>query len=249
MDRRDRDGAGESSSRVALGLVRACGVLLLMTGVAMVAWPLMRAGLGHPARGSGFRGAEVGPSPRILALNVECSRPDDPHHSDILGVSSWEGRGGDAIRVMARLDSPAYCYLIALEPDGRTRLVDPPDETVAPSPRTVIHHPSRRDKGALLPDAAALQGWLLVASAHPLPPFSQWPLAPQLHWRSVVAPGVWRFDGRQILRFGSAPGPGGIPHTFSESPRPFAQLCAVLRNLSELDAVEAIVYPVRPRLP
>ncbi len=150
---------------------------------------------------------------------------------------------------MARLDVPAYCYLLALEPDGRTRLVDPPDETMAPSPRTVIHHPSRRDEGARLTDDAALQGWLLVASAHPLPPFSDWPPAPQLRWRSVVAPGVWRFDGRQVLRFGPAPGPGGIPRTFSESPRPFAELCGVLRNLPELDAVEAIVYPVRPRMP
>jgi hypothetical protein len=249
IDRRDRDGAGESPSQLALGVIRACGVLLLMSGVVMIAWPLMRAGLGHPARGSGFRGAEVGPSPRILALAVERSRPGDADHSDIVGVSSWEGRGGDAIRVMARLDVPAYCYLLALEPDGRTRLVDPPDETVAPSPRTVIRHPSVRDDGAMLPDAAALQGWLLVASAHPLPPFSEWPSAPQLRWRSVVASGVWRFDGRQVLRFGQAPGPGGIPRTFSESPRPFAQLCGVLRNLPELDAVEAIVYPVRPRMP
>jgi hypothetical protein len=249
IDGRDRAGAGESTSRVALGVIRACGVLLLMSGVAMVAWPLMRAGLGHPARGSGFRGAGVGPSPRILALAVERSRPDDPDHSDIVGVSSWEGRGGDAISVMARLDVPAYCYLIALEPDGRTRLVDPPDESVAPSPRTVIHHPSPRDDGATLPDAAALQGWLLVASAHPLPPFSDWPAAPQLRWRSVVAAGVWRFDGRQVLRFGPAPRPGGIPRTLSESPRPFAQLCSVLRNLPEIDAVEAIVYPVRPRMP
>jgi hypothetical protein len=249
IDRRERDGVGDSTNRVALGVIRACGVLLLMTGAVMIAWPLMRAGLGHPARGSGYRGAEVGPSPRILALAVERSRPDDPVHSDIVGVSSWEGRGGDAVRVMARLDVPAYCYLIALEPDGRTRLVDPPDETVAPSPRSVIHHPSGRDDAARLPDAAALQGWLLVASAHPLPSFSEWTPAPQLRWRSVVAAGVWRFDGRQVLRFGTAPGPGGIPRTFAESPRPFAQLCGVLRDLPELDAVEAIVYPVRPRMP
>ncbi len=249
IDWRDREDAVESTNRVALGVIRACGVLLLMSGAVMIAWPLMRAGLGHPARGSGFRGAEVGPSPRILALAVERSRPGDPVHSDIVGVSSWEGRGGDAVRVMARLDVPAYCYLIALEPDGRTRLVDPPDETVAPSLRTVIRHPSRRADGAMFPDAAALQGWLLVASAHPLPPFSEWPPAPQLRWGSVEAPGVWRFDGRQVLRFGPAPRPGGIPRSFAESPHPFAQLCGVLKNLPELDAVEAIVYPVRPRMP
>src|SRR6202034_803614 len=101
-----------------------------------------------------------------------------------------------------------------------------------------IRHPSRVDDDAMLPETAALQGWLLVASAHPLPPFSEWPPAPQLRWRSVEAPGVWRFDGRQVLRFGPAPRTGGIPHTFSASPRPFAQLCGVLRDLPELDAVE-----------
>ena len=94
-------------------------------------------------------------------------------------------------------------------------------------------------------DAAGLQGWLLVAAARPLPPYDEWSAASMLRWRTVVAEGVLRFDGLRVQRFG--PGPCRVDWGLADSPRPFAQLCMQLNRLPEVDAVEAIVYPVRPK--
>lgn len=240
---------GRSSSAVAHGLLRAfIALLVLALGVALVC--PRTSTIGRPARDAAIaRSAEAGPPPHILALDVEQSRPENPGHSELLGVSSSEGKGGDPIRVAARLDTPAYCYLIALDPDGCSRLVDPSDPRALPAPRREIRYPAGEPSVVTLPDAAALQGWLLVASAAPLPPYADWRPASQLRWRSVVARGVWRFDGCEVRQFQAWPGPSLTLRTLADSPRPFAQICGVLRDLPELDAVSVIVYPVRPRTP
>src|SRR5262249_17417409 len=65
------------------------------------------------------------PSPaaplRILELRVKPS-PELPIYL------------GDDVQVSARLDGPAYGYLIALAPEGQVQLCYPPTETSPPSP-------------------------------------------------------------------------------------------------------------------
>ena len=173
-------------------------------------------------------------------------RADDRSEDlDEIGVSSWEGCGDDVTWVAARLDPPAYCYLIACDPDGRFRLADPPEATVPPSMLSEFRYSPDSGSGrrASYPRGAGLQAWLLVAARDPLPPFDDWPAASLLRWKSVQAEGVWRFDGRSIERL--QPGERRVLERMVESPRPFAQLCASLSNMPDIDAVAAIAYPVR----
>jgi hypothetical protein len=192
-------------------------------------------------------GTESELAPRIFAFEVRHSRVDDQSEDpDEIGVSSWEGRVDDIIWVQADLDPPAYCYLIAFDPDGRFRLADPPEATVSPTRCSEFRYIARMDssRGASQPHGAGLQAWLLVAARDPLPPFADWSAARLLPWRSVQAEGVWQFDGRSIERL--RPGRRRVLQRTFESPRPFVRLCEFLRGIPDIDAVAAIAYPVRP---
>ncbi len=186
-------------------------------------------------------------APRIFAFEVRHSRGDEHSEDpDEIGVSSWEGRVDDIIWVQADLDPPAYCYLIAFDPDGRFRLADPPEVTVSPSRCSEFRYITRLDssRGASQPLGAGLQAWLLVAARDPLPPFADWSASRLLPWRSVQAQGVWRFDGRSIERL--HPGRRRVLQRTFDSPHPFARLCELLRGIPDIDAIAAIAYPVRP---
>jgi hypothetical protein len=243
---------GDRGWVVARSLLRVCGTAVLAVAVIAVLRSFWRTPKARPVENpSSFSSRPAAdPAPRILALEVRNfpadGRPDDP---DEIDLSSWENPGDDVTWVLARLDPPAYCYLIAFDPDGQFRLADPPDVTEPPSRRSEICYApaSRSSRGASYPRGAGMQAWLLVAASTPLPPFADWPAARRLRWRSVQAEGVWRFDGHSIERIQA--GDHRVLERMFESPRPFAQLCASLTDIPDIDAIEAITYPVRPDLP
>jgi predicted Ser/Thr protein kinase len=190
---------------------------------------------------------EVAPAPRIVSFEIKHYRGiDAPEDLGTIGVTSREATCEDSVRAIARLDRPAYCYLIALNPDGGVQLCEPAEPTAAPSPRAEIHFPADAGSGFSLTDGAGIQAFVLLAANRPLPPFGQWTQAGSLRWRSVPAEGVWQFDGHQISRLGGVQR-GEIKRLF-DSPRPFAQLCAELQNLDGIDAVQAIAFPVKPKV-
>jgi len=245
----DVEPGGDKSWVLSRSLIRVCGVAVLVVAVIAVLRSFGRTPRARPVENSSTFSSRPASDlvPQILALEVQQLRADDRSDDlDEIGVSSWESRGDDVMWVLARLDAPAYCYLIALDPDGRFRLADPPEETVSPSRRSEIRYTpdSSASRRTTYPRGAGMQGWLLVAARNPLPPFADWRPFRLLRWKSVQAEGVWRFDGRSIERL--QPGNRRVLERMFDSPRPFAQLCASLSNIPDIDAIEAIAYPVRP---
>ncbi len=189
----------------------------------------------------------IGPdlAPQILAFEVLHS-PPDAHSEDLdaIGVSSWESHGDHDVRVRARLDPPAYCYLIAFDPDGRSRLASPADPEDLPSLTSEIRYETDSGRKASQEQGAGLQAWLLVATRNPLPTFAEWSATHRLRWRSVQAEGVWRYDGRCMERL--QPRNRRDLMMLYDSPRPFAHVCSSIRDFAEFDAIEGLAYPVRP---
>ncbi|MGP0069852.1 MAG: hypothetical protein ACLQGP_40400 [Isosphaeraceae bacterium] len=233
----------------ARSVVRVCGVAVLVLAIIAVHRFFDRTPRARSVENSSTSpsGTDYELAPRIFAYEVRHSRVDDlSEDPDEIGVSAWEGRVDDIIWVQASLDPPAYCYLIAFDPDGRFRLADPPEATVSPSRCSEFRYNTRRNssRGASRPRGAGLQAWLLVAARDPLPPFANWSAARLLPWRSVQAEGVWQFDGRSIERL--RPGRRRVLQRTFDSPHPFARLCEFLRGIPDIDAIAAIAYPVRP---
>jgi serine/threonine protein kinase len=188
----------------------------------------------------------VSPAPRIVALEIKHYRGvDSPEDLGSIGSSSQEAQFDDSVRLVARLDRLAYCYLLALNPDGKIQLCAPAEPAMAPIPTADLNFPADAGSAFALTDGAGMQAFVLIASRWPLPPFQEWPQAFRLRWASVQAEGVWQFDGHQISRLARAER-GHIKKLF-DSPRPFAQLCGVLQNLDRIDAVSAVAFPVKPK--
>lgn len=179
--------------------IRVCGVLLLVVGVLIVLRNFRPSSSARRVENtpSLYRtiGADI--APQILAFEVQHSPPDAlSEEFDAIGVSSWESHGNHDVRVRARLEPPAYCYLIAFDPDGRFRLADPADPEELPTLKSEIRCENDAARGASREQGAGVQAWLLMAARKPLPAFAEWSATHRLRWRSVQAEGVWRFDGR-----------------------------------------------------
>ena len=62
---------------------------------------------------------------RIESFEVALHRRNPPESLGPIGVSAFEARYEDDVRVHARLSAPGYSYLIALNPDGSVDLCLP----------------------------------------------------------------------------------------------------------------------------
>jgi serine/threonine protein kinase len=185
-------------------------------------------------------------APRIVSFDVRHFRGDPPKSLGNIGVSPWAILLKDDVRVLARLDAPAYCYLIALNPDGRVELCFPPTKTESPRPSKDIGYPASASGYFGLTDGLGLQVFALLASRQPLPPFARWHGHAGMPWKSVppdgLSEGVWRYDGRWIEPMSSLP--RSEREKLSDSPRPFREVCEYLKNIPGIDAVEAIAFDV-----
>jgi hypothetical protein len=165
-----------------------------------------------------------------------------------IGLSSRPVLEGDGAFVSARLSTPAFGYLVALNPDGKVQLCAPPDPDEPPRQSSEI----RFDGTSYFPftDGPGLQVFLVLASRQPLPPFARWSGSDWLagHWSQIVAddvPGVWRHDGHEatlvssVARGPMRKGPG--------PPEAFDEVCKYLATLPEIDAIQSVAFPVRPR--
>jgi hypothetical protein len=153
----------------------------------------------------------------------------------------------DDVQVTAGLTAPAYCYLIAFNPDGSEQLCHPEDAdghgtpTVPPDARAQVRYPEDQ---AFVLDAAGLQAFVLAASTKPLPPYAQWrSRAGAIPWTENTDGGAWRwhFDGRAFTRF---PQERGRVEPKAGAPEPLKKLCAFFQGRAEFDAVQVIAFPV-----
>jgi hypothetical protein len=163
-------------------------------------------------------------------------------------LSSEPTLADDDVQVWAKLDAPAYSYLISLQPDGAVKRCYPPTETQPPEPLADIHYPPEALKFFPLTDGLGLQAFVLIASRRPLPAYEKWKGKDGMRqrWESVRADQVWSYDGREfkpILRLSRGeprerPGP--------KVPAPLQAVCEYLKQLPEVDVVQALAFPVQP---
>ena len=184
------------------------------------------------------------PAPHIVSLEVRHTRGEPPQTLGTVGATPGPMLFEDDVKVHARLDTPAYCYLIALNPDGKDQLCLPEEATDRPPRSGRMVYPPESKKYFPLTDGVGLQVFLLVASRKPLPPYAEWKDRVGLHWQSVRVDdaGVWGFDGRTFELLSG--GRRGAPRERSGPPRPFEELCKHVANLPGVDAVQAIAFPV-----
>jgi hypothetical protein len=212
----------------------ALGALAAVVLAAVAAWSLWRP---HPP-------APPAVPPKILAMQVELYRRDPPVDLGAIGTAAFAGRDGDDVRVRARLDAPAYCYLIALNPDGKDQLCSPPDENRPPPQSSEVNYPPDPTEGFGLTDGVGLQSFVLLASREPLPPYRAWRSRfGALPWHATEAGRGWRYDGRDFVPLEGERGeirkPTGLPG-------PFAAACRALQSRPGVAAIRAVAFPVRP---
>src|SRR5262249_26016401 len=115
----------------------------------------------------------------------------------------------DSFRVVARLKQPAYCYLIAFQPDGKDVLCFPKSELEPPGPCDSLSYPER----FLRVPSPGVHTFALVASNQPLPEYQRW-RAGKIIWpqQPLTDEGTWRFDGTKYVQLsGGRASPAGKP--------------------------------------
>jgi serine/threonine protein kinase len=154
----------------------------------------------------------------------------------------------DEVDVSAQLAAPAYSYLIALNPDGKDQLCHPSDQSKVPPQSTKIPF----DDFFRLTDGPGLQAFVVVASRRPLPPYEQWPARDGLRqrWRHVAADDVddgWEYKDGQVKRLSSGARGMLVKRPGAESLALFRGICDYLQKLPDIEVVQAIAFPVRPK--
>lgn len=124
-------------------------------------------------------------------------------------------RATDDVTVHARFSAPAYFYLLSLDTDGRVRPRTPASPTDPPVADASIDYPSdpaSDPAGELfnLSRGPGTQGFMLLASADPLPAWSDWIAAhgePTWSRESLPPNAVVLFDGRETRTLSAARDP------------------------------------------
>jgi serine/threonine protein kinase len=190
--------------------------------------------------------------PRIEALEIQQYR-DDPVQGPLLlgivGADSQHCWFDDAVRIRARLSAPGYGYLIALHPNGQTQLYYPESETTPPRRFLELNYPAGAELYSPLTDGTGWQGYALIVTEQPLPPYKEWiNRGGALPWRPAgsSAEGVWRYDGRSFERLD--PGQRSEPRRLAApAPSSFAEACRSLAARPEVRSIQAWAFPVRPK--
>jgi hypothetical protein len=217
------------------------------------------------------------PSPepaRVLGVEVRQMRGPDESPVGVLGVDRKTIELNDAVRFSVKLSAPAYCYLVAFNPDGGEQLLHPEAATEeaarAAVPRQVaeLQFPGEGLKFVL--DQPGVQAFVLVASSRPLPSYAEWrSRAGRVPWQKAdpLDPGgMWRFDGSdwaelverwELQPWSKAAAKLKLPDVFKKSggsgktekrgkepPKARVELAGFFRRRPEFDAVHVLSFPV-----
>jgi hypothetical protein len=184
-----------------------------------------------------------GQSLKVDSFQVALHRvaADDPVGP--VGIDTFAARLGQDARVQVQLNKPAYCYLIALNPNGKYQLCYPEDPGIEPSPATTIDYPSDPANGFGLTDGVGLQAVVLIASTKPLPAYAEWSQAQEkLPWKPTETDLVWRYDGRN---FESEKERGDV-RPLADLPLPLEATCRAFQSRPRVEAIRVLAFPVRP---
>ncbi len=231
-------------------LIAALAGCCLLLIAALVFWPERK---NHPSPDENdtkpSTPVPVGEKPlQILAMRVDHYRGDPAALLGEMGRTSQSARLNDDVRVVVSLSVPAYCYLMALNPDGTVQLCHPEVEDgekaaalSAAKSDTAFRYPQGANAYFGLNDGVGLQAFVLVAATKPLPPYSQW--RSQIPWERVEAAsatGVWRLDeGAEFIRL--HPDRGTVRE---RGLKPLISLAKFFRGRPEFEAVQILAFPV-----
>jgi hypothetical protein len=214
------------------------GLCLLLVAASLL-WPGM--------------GGSPGPSVKPLTIKDMRVLHYRGKGATLLGdllTSDGAVRVNDDVRVTAELSTPAYCYLIAFNPDGPeiVQLCHPEGADgqgaadARPERGAEVRFP--RDQSVFVLDVTGLQAFVLAASTKPLPPYAEWQRrAGAIPWKGAKEGGAWRwqFDGREFLQF---PKERGRVEAKADVPPALRKLCEFFKGRAEFDAVGVIAFPV-----
>jgi hypothetical protein len=215
----------------------------LLQGLAGLAALVFLTGLAATVP-NGFRRPADPPGLRVVSLRVSHYRGKAAQFLGDFGLTSAAARtDDDDVRVHALLNEPAYCYLIALNPDGKDQLCHPQGEATLPARAKSLDYPTDPDKYFGLTDGAGVQAFVLVAARAPLPSYAAWKAAAGAPpWQHFEADGVWRFEDGRFRRLDVSRGAvrvRGVPPALQN-------LADFLRRRAGADAVGAVAFPVEP---
>jgi hypothetical protein len=215
--------------RRRLAIIAGLLAVALVVGFCWLIWPQPRPAAPVPLR--------------VEALDVEVHRRAPPEALGSIGVTAFEARYEDDVRVHVRLSAPAYSYLIALNPDGLVQLCLPSRPDIAPSKLAALSFPPDAADGFGLTDGAGLQAFVVVTSRRPLPPYLAWRGDPNLFpWKTTHTTGVWRYDGES---FRTDVARGSI-RPLADLPQPLESACRALKARPGVDAIHSVAFPVTP---
>jgi serine/threonine protein kinase len=182
-----------------------------------------------------------------IDFNVEGFRDEPLESLGTIGLSPETIHVDDSVRVSARLDTPMYCYVIALNSNGDVQWCYPPLGSKPPSRSESISFPPEATDYFALTDGPGLQGFVLLAMTEPLTSFEKWEGIDGLRrrWEPASGKGVWSYDGHWPERVDSVP--RGEHRNYADPPPGFQEVCKYLTKLSGIVAIRVIAFPVKPK--
>jgi serine/threonine protein kinase len=196
---------------------------------------------------------------QVMAIDVErfSTTPDGDVPQGLLGKTTFAASLGDRVQVTAKLSKPAYAYLIAFRPDGKSELCFPEFEDVAPPLTDHPQHPWTWPKPNELREAAGLWAFAVVASETPLPAYHEWQeqhFRETLAWKPAVSPPaalVWRDNGltpvESLSRRAEQPVLMRSAHEPLTGPEASIRgLTTSLRRVGQAEAVSVLGFRVEP---
>ena len=198
-----------------------------------------------------------GSRPRTVQLNV--ARFDGEHYERQAGKQKTIGRigrtnrsvrVGQGVSVTGKLNAPAYCYVIALTPDGNDQLYSR-KESDLPELSVKI---GDADMGFPLTEGVGLQVIVVLASREPLPAYKAWKHRDGLRqlWAAVAGDeaqdAVWEFADGEFNPI-SSESRGDPEKRTNLEPAPFKKICEYAAKLPGIDAIRAIAFPIKPMKP
>ncbi len=230
---------------------RVAGALVVVAAAVIVGTAsLLRTTPKSPAASTSTAAAADAP----LVESFEVVRYEyDPQRDETkpigpLDADNYSAREYDDVTVHARFSAPAYFYLVSLDADGQVSLRLPDSLDKKPAAAGRIDYPSHPDEadGDLfrLEEGPGTQGFMLLASRDPLPPWTNWVAARGAPtWTSEALPDdcVILFDGHDVRYLNQT---RGVRPRRGELVRTPIDWC---RAQEDLSGVRFIAFPVLPR--
>jgi predicted Ser/Thr protein kinase len=214
------------------------GVLAVAGYVAYLLWPPPR----QPRESNPVRVTVPGQSLKVDSFHVELHPVVRGDPVGLIGIDTFAARPGQDARVQAEVNMPAYCYLIALNTNGKVQLCYPEDAGIAPSATATIDFPSQPGKGFGLTDGVGTQAFVLIVSTKRLPSYAEWSRSlGGLPWKPADTETVWRYDGRSFERERKR----GDVRPLADLPQSLEATCRTLQSRPGVEAIRLLAFPVR----